>query len=348
MVPKAIGNLYRGIIGICIALAMLLSACGPQPTPTEEPITPSTTGGACEGMRIVFFPGGYAACPFTSILHKGAATAAADLGADVEYMFSDWDPDKMVQQFEEAVATHPDGIAVMGLPGDDALESAIDDARTKGIIVTSQNVMLPRAEAKYKGEGFGYAGQELYESGYALGQEAIRRTGFGAGDRALVWGFLAVPTLGLRTQGILDALEEAGLTVDYIEIDPATDADYYGAGPPIFTEYVSSHPDVKLVATDHGGLTMALQTLLEAAGKGPQEIYTVGFDLCPVVLEGIRGGWIDLVLDQQPFLQGYLPILQICLTKKYQVSGLHIDTGGGFVHQDNVEVLAPLVERQLR
>jgi simple sugar transport system substrate-binding protein len=55
-----------------------------------------------------------------------------------------------------------------------------------------------------------------------------------------------------------------------------------------------------------------------------------------------------LVLDQQPFLQGYLPIVQICLTKKYQVSGLHIDTGGGFVHKDNVEVLAPLVEQQLR
>ncbi|HSR32180.1 MAG TPA: hypothetical protein VLY63_16585 [Anaerolineae bacterium] len=43
----------------------------------------------------------------------------------------------------------------------------------------------------------------------------------------------------------------------------------YAAGPPIFAEYVSSHPDVKLVATDHGGLTEALRTLLEAADKGP-------------------------------------------------------------------------------
>jgi simple sugar transport system substrate-binding protein len=65
------------------------------------------------------------------------------------------------------------------------------------------------------------------------------------------------------------------------------------------------------------------------------------------VLEGIRGGWIDLVLDQQPFLQGYLPILQICLTKRYQVSGPHIDTGGGFVHKEDVDALAPLVERQI-
>ena len=341
-------TVIRGLIGSCIALSMLICACGAQPTPTEAPAAPSATGRACEGVRIVFFPGGYAGCPFTSVLHNGAATAAEDLGADVEYMFSDWDPAKMAQQFEEAVSTDPDGIAVMGLPGDDALEAAIDKAREKGIIVTSQNVILPRAEAKYKGEGFGYAGQELYESGYALGQEAIRRTGLGAGERAMVWGLLSDPAMGLRTQGILDALEEAGLTVDYIEIDPATNVDYYGAGPPIFAEYVASHPDVQLVATDHGGLTEALQTYLEAADRGPDEIYTIGFDLSAAVLDGIRGGWIDLVLDQQPFLQGYLPIVQICLTEKYQASGLHIDTGGGFVHKGNVEEMALLVEKQIR
>jgi simple sugar transport system substrate-binding protein len=341
-------RLMGKVITSCIMLSMLLSACGPQPMPTAEPTAPSAAGRACDGMRIVFFPGGYAACPFTSILHKGAAAAAEELGADVEFVFSDWDPDKMARQFKEAVASQPDGIAVMGLPGDDALAEAIDEARSKGIIVTSQYIHLPEAEAKYKGEGFGYVGQELYEAGYALGREAIRRTGFGEGDRAMVWGFLSVPTLGLRTQGILDALEEAEMAVDYIEIDPATDVDYYGAGPPIFVEYVSSHPDVKLVATDHGGLTEALQTYLEAADKGPDDIYAIGFDLCPRVMEEIREGWIDLVVDQQPFLQGYLPVLQICLTKRYQLSGLHIDTGGGFVHKDNIEALAPLVEQQIR
>ena len=52
-------------------------------------------------------------------------------------------------------------------------------------------ISLPLAEGKYKGEGFGYAGVELYESGYGLGREAVRRTGFGAGDRAMVWGLIA-------------------------------------------------------------------------------------------------------------------------------------------------------------
>jgi simple sugar transport system substrate-binding protein len=331
-----------------VLLATLLPSCAPQPAPTEQEAMPSAVNKPCQGIEIVFFPGGYAACPYGTILHNGAAAAAADLGADVEYVFSDWDPEKMVRQFKEAIATDPDGIAIMGLPGEEPLEAAIDEARDKGIIVTSQYIALPSAEAKYGGEGFGYVGPELYESGYALGQEAVRRTGFGSGDLAMVWGLLSDPILGQRTKGILDALEEAGFTVDYVEIDPATNADYYGAGPPIFADYVTANPDVKLVVTDHGGVAEAMETYLQAAGKGPDDIYIVGVDLSPVTLKGIKGGWIDLVLDQQPFLQGYLPVLQICLTKKYQFSGLHIDTGGGFVHKDNIDMLAPLVEQQIR
>jgi simple sugar transport system substrate-binding protein len=235
----------------------------------------------------------------------------------------------------------------MGHPGDDAFETVIDEALGKGIIVTSQNTTLPRLEARYKGAGFGYVGQELYESGYLLGQEAVTRSGVGAGDRGMVWGLLSQPTRGLRSQGVIDALEEAGLTVDYIEIDDATNADP-AAGTATFTGYVSANPDVKVVCTDHGGLTSTLETYLTAAGKAPGDIYGIGFDLSSAILEAIRGGWTDLVLDQQPYLQGYLPIVQVCLTKKFKFSGLHIDTGSGFGHKDNVEELAPLVEAQIR
>ena len=247
----------------------------------------------------------------------------------------------------ERRALNPDGICVMGHPGDDAFETVIDEAVANGIIVTSQNTTLPRLEGKYKGVGFGYVGQELYESGYLLGQEAVTRAGLAAGDRGMVWGLLSQPPRGLRSKGVIDALEEAGLTVDYIEIDDATNADP-AAGTATFTGYVSANPDVKVVCTDHGGLTSTLETYLTAAGVGPDAIYGIGFDLSSAILEAIRGGWTDLVLDQQPYLQGYLPIAQICLTKKYKFSGLHIDTGSGFAHIDNVEGLAPLVEAQIR
>ena len=346
-----------------VVLSVLMAACAPQPAeevvrevevtrivevPVEVAVeVPTAAGKTCEGVKIVFFPGGPPGCPFGTVVYNGAVAAAADLGADVEYMFSDWDQEKMVRQFKEAAATKPDGIAIMGHPGDDAFEAAVDEARANGILVTSQNTTLPRLEGRYKGEGFGYVGQELYASGFMLGQEALRRTGLGAGERAMVWGLLSQPTRGLRTKGVIDALEEAGLTVDYIEIDSATNADA-AAGTPVFTGYVTSNPDVKLVCTDHGGLTSTMETYLTAAGKGPDDIYGIGFDLSSPTAEAIRGGWTDLVLDQQPYLQGYLPIVQICLTKKYQFSGLHVDTGSGFAHKDNVEVLAVLAEQQIR
>ena len=232
-----------------------------------------------------------------------------------------------------------------GHPGDDALETHIDEAFSKGIIVTSQNTTLPRAEEKYKARGFGYVGQELYESGVTLGKGCVEMFDLKSGDRAMVWGLLSQPTRGLRTKGVIDALEEAGLTVDYIEISPEVNADA-PLGVPIFTGYVSSHPDVKLVVTDHGSLTATLQTFCQAAGLGPDDVVGAGFDLSSATLEAIRSGYTDLVLDQQQFLQGYLPVLQLCMTIKYKFSGLHIDTGSGLVHAGNVEEIAPLVEEE--
>jgi simple sugar transport system substrate-binding protein len=301
----------------------------------------------CSGVHIVFVPGGPAGGVFAVNVYNGAVQAAADLGPNVDYVWSDWNVQTMIQQFSEAMAMKPDGIAIMGHPGEEAFAPLVDEAEAQGIIVTSQNTALPSIEAKYKAAGFGYVGQELYATGYNLGKEAFRRSGLQAGDRAFVWGLLLQPTRGLRTQGVMDALQEEGMTVDELEIDDATNADP-AAGIPTFVAYVSSHPDVKMVVTDHGALTATLQSYLEAAGKGPDDIYAAGFDLSPATLDAIKGGWTDLVIDQQEWLQGYLPILQICLTKEFAFSGLHIDTGAGFASLDNVDLLASLVERQIR
>jgi simple sugar transport system substrate-binding protein len=301
----------------------------------------------CAPYHFVFVPGGPAGGVFAVNVYNGAVQAAADLGPKVDYVFSDWDPQKMIQQFKEAVATKPDGIAVMGHPGDDAFDPLIQQAQQQGILVTSQNTTLPKVQAQYAGNGFGYVGQDLYNSGFKLASEAVKRYNLKSGDRAMVWGLLSQPSRGQRTKGAMDALKQAGLTVDYIEIDPATNADP-AAGTPTFTGYVSSHPDVKLVVTDHGGLTATAQTYLQATGKKPGDIVIAGFDMSPATVTAIQGGWTQLVLDQQPWLQGYLPILQICLSKTYGFSGLHIDTGGGFADKANIEFLAPLAEKEIR
>ena len=356
-------------------LAIVLAACAPAPAPaTQAPTSsggnaptnapaptevaatePSTTEGAapaagtgwCSGTNIVFFPGGPSGGPFATVVYNGAVQAAADTGANVQYVWSDWDPAKMVSQFQQAMATKPDGIAIMGHPGDDAFDPLIDEAESQGIIVTSMNTQLPTAQANYAPKGFGYAGAVLYDAGYSLGQEAVKESGLQAGDKAFLWGLLSQAGRGERTKGVKDALEKAGLTVVYQEIDDATNADA-SAGVPIFAGIMSANPDIKMVITDHGALTGTMQSYLEAAGKQPGEIFAAGFDASGNAVEAIQGGWLQLVIDQQQWLQGYFGVLQICLSKNYAFSGLMIDTGGGFLNKDNIDVVAPLVQKQIR
>ena len=310
-------------------------------------MAPAQNKGWASNVRIVFFPGGPQGGVFAVNVYNGAVQAASDLGCKVNYVWSDWDPQKMIQQFREAMATKPDGIAIMGHPGDAAFDTLIDQAEKQGIIVTSQNTTLDKAEAKYAPRGFGYVGAENYPAGHALGAQAVKTFGLKSGDRAMVWGLLEQPARGERTKGVIDALKAAGLTVDYIPIDSATNADPV-AGVPTFAGYVSSHPNVKLVVTDHGGLTATAQKYLEAAGKKPGQIAIAGFDLSPATIAAIKGGWTGLVIDQQEWLQGYLPILQICLTKVYGYSGLHVNTGAGFVDKSNVDLVAPLAAKNIR
>lgn len=302
-----------------------------------------------EPVEIYFFPGGSPGGTFATVVYNGAEKAAEILGdrVNVHYRWSEWSPQKMVTQFQEAVAADPDGIAIMGHPGVDAYEEFVDEAIAEGIIVTSQNTTLPDLEAKYSGDGFGYVGQELYPSGQTLGKGCVERFDLGEGDKALVWGLKSKPTRGQRTRGVIDALEDAGLEVDYMEISAEVDKDASN-GIPTIVGYLESNPDCDLIVTDHGNLTSSLQTYIEAAGLGPDDIIGAGFDLSAATAEGIKNGYTDLVLDQQPYLQGFLPIFQIYLTEKYGFSGLHIDTGAGLVHSGNIDMIAPLAEEGIR
>jgi simple sugar transport system substrate-binding protein len=304
-------------------------------------------GGFCEGMDVVFFPGGTEGGGFETVVYNGAQAAADAFGPNVTYQWSDWDPSQMVSQFQEAVASNPDGIAVMGHPGDDAFQPLIDDAVADGILVTAMNTELPETLEEHQAGGFGYVGAQLHQAGFDLATETIERAELEAGDTVFVWGLRSQPGRGQRTQGIIDALEEAGIEPDYLEIDDATNEDPAN-GVDVFTGYASANSDVAAIIIDHGNLTSTIPTYLEAANLDPEEVFAAGFDMSPATVEGVQTGAIDLVIDQQQWLQGFEAILQLCLSHSYGFSGLFVDTGGGFVDADNIEAIAPLVEDQIR
>lgn len=340
------------LIAVVMVLSILLTMAGCA-TPAA-PAAPASGAAAApagdqpfKGIKVDFFCGGGEGDVFATTVYNGAKQAQADLGCDVQYIWSDWDPNKMVSQLKDSIARQPDGIAIMGHPGDDAYKAIVDEAESKGIIVTSQNTTLPNLEAQYKTKGFGYVGQELYASGVTLATEAAKRAGIKSGDQAMVWGLASQPGRGERTKGCVDALTKLGVKVDYTEISDAINADP-AQGTPTLTSYLAANPDCKMVITDHGSLTATLPVYLKAAGKQPGDIYGAGFDLSGNTSQGIVDGWIGAVLDQQQWLQGYLPVLQVCLSKAYGFAGLHIDTGAAIIDKTNIDFVKPLAEKGIR
>jgi simple sugar transport system substrate-binding protein len=346
-VVGAAGGYYAGLASAPPAPS------GPGAVTTTVTQTATVTASAAAGPKpfedvsVWFFCGGTPGGSFESVVYNGALAAEKLWGPKMTYIWSDWDPEKMVASFKDGLAGKPDGIAVMGHPGDVALDTFIDQAFSQGTLVTSINTELPKAYQKYKAVGFGYVGQSLYGSGYTLGSACAKMLSLGKGSRALVWGLLAQETRGLRSKGCIDSLKDAGVTVDYLEITADVNKDAT-LGAPILTGYLSKNPDCKLVITDHGNLTATSEVLLTTAGKKPGEVWDAGFDLAPNTVKGIQDGYVLVTLDQQQWLQGYLPPLQICLTKKYGFSGLYIDTGGGLVTKDNVGPVVDLSKQGIR
>src|ERR1700730_1835630 len=87
----------------------------------------------CSKVHLRFFVGGAEGDAFGTIVYNGAKQAAADTGAHGDYVFSGWAREKSTQQLREAVAAKPDGIAMMGHPGDAAIMPVAADAAKAGI-----------------------------------------------------------------------------------------------------------------------------------------------------------------------------------------------------------------------
>jgi simple sugar transport system substrate-binding protein len=317
--------------------------------------TGAPTAKMCQGVNIVYFAGGSEGDPVPSVITNGVKQAQRDLGPNIEYVYSGWISSKMVEQFKDAIQKNPDAIALMGHAGSAELSPFIDEAERKGIIVTMQNVDLPEIRQKYIDKGFGYAGADLYKFGLELGKGVVRKFNLKKDDKAVVLLAEPVPATGevtgraLMGKGDIDGLKAGGLTV-YSENIPSKvnekpdspEGDAFVAG------VIAKYAGLKVIIADHGELTAALGPILRRLGKKPGEFIVGGYDISPKTVAEIQSGYVGLVRDQQLYLEGYLPILQSCLTKKYGFAGLFIDTGVGLVDNSNVGSIVDLVKQQIR
>jgi simple sugar transport system substrate-binding protein len=330
---------------IVLTSSMLLAACTPAAAPASQAAPAAQAGDKwCSGVTLRFFAGGDEGDAFASIVLRGAKAAEADLGPKVEYVFSGWQTEKMVGQLREAIAAKPDGIAFMGHAGDDAIIALAADADKAGIKMMYQNVDVPEVRAKYSG---GYVGAQLTPQGYALGMESIRQLGLKAGDHALVLGAWGDPGRFFREEGTAQAFEDNGMIVTRLKAPPDWSSDpNLGTGE--ISAAVLKDPDLKVIVFPGGQLLGAVPQYFNAMNKKPGEIYAVGYDTSPQVIDAFKKGYVQLTSDQQPYLQGYAPILSLCMTLKYGMAPMNLDTGAGFVDVSNYEQVADMANQGIR
>lgn len=289
-------------------------------------------------MQLGGNPGG----PATLARELGARDAARILDITLIEQHSQWNPQRMLQQANEALAGAPDAIIVMGHPGTEAMTAFLNRAKREGVTVVVGNNNLP-------GSGASYFGLDNYEAGANLARLAAQEGGLGSGDKVVVYGAFIDGAPGANVaKGSLAALDAAGIAYDQLQWSNEAVQDP-SLAVPILVSYLESNPDTRaIIVPGHGGITAFLGKVLRDAGKEAGEVITAGFDISPTAIDEVKRGYLTLVLDQQPYLQGFMPVVAAVLESKYGLGGLFLNTGGGVVTANNVELIETLVAQGLR
>lgn len=239
---------------------------------------------------------------------------------------------EMVDAFNAAVAAKVDGIATT-LIDLQAFNTPVDNALAAGIPVIGYNADARKGNGPVLNNRLAYVGQSLYNSGRSLGTKIMS---YITDKNARIALFIATPgTLNIqpRIDGASDVLKENGYTkVDVVGTDPLLDKE-----GPLIDAYYLGHTDVKgMFAVDAGDTSWVgdIATKENLVGK----VFTGGFDLLPETLKNIGSGATQFTIDQQPYLQGFVPVQQLYL---YKLSAglMHpadTDTSLQFVTADNL------------
>jgi simple sugar transport system substrate-binding protein len=291
----------------------------------EEPAETSAQPGRSD-IRIVVVSHGQASDPFWSVVKNGVDQAASDMGVTVEYQAPPtFDMVAMSQLIDAAVASNPDGL-VVSIPDPDALSDSIRAAVEAGIPVISMNSGSDVAEELGV---MVHVGQTEYEAGFGGGE---RMAAAGVTNALCVNQEVGNVALDLRCQGFTDAMTEAGATVEVLAVDLADPTDSQQR----IVAALTANPDINGVLTlGPTGAAPALAALEEEGLLGQIQLAT--FDLSPEVLEAVRDGNMLFAIDQQQYIQGYLPIVLLTLfsTNLNTIANDVLMTGPGFVTAEN-------------
>lgn len=238
------------------------------------------------------------------------------------------DVGEMVAAMNHAIANGAHGIAVSVIDPR-AFNAPTERALAHGIPVVSYNADGGRANKR-----LAYVGQDLYQAGLRFGSriaEIVR-----AGD---VFLFIATPgqlNIQPRIDGALDALRDSGKPIRPHVV--GTGALVGDERRKVEQTYLANRNLRGMFAVDAGS-TKGVAEVMRKHSLHRRGVRAGGFDLLPSTLVAIEDRLLDFTIDQQPYLQGFLPIQQLFL---YQYSGglvspAETNTGLKFVTHANVK-----------
>jgi simple sugar transport system substrate-binding protein len=331
-------------------VAVVLGGCGAAAEVRERdlvsdapgaaaPARPAASTGADRGgVRIAVVTHGQASSGFWAIVKNGVDAAGRQMDVTVTYRSPDiYSVQSMSRQIDEAVASRPDGL-VVSLPSP-ALDDAVRRAVRAGIPVVSIN----SGSEEFRRLGvLAHVGQEEGPAGEAAG----RRLAAAGVRHAVCFNHEignAGPDTRCRTFG--RAIRAAGGTSTQVGI--------------VLTDIPGTERRIRAALADpevDGALTLssnaAEPVLAGIRASGREDRIRMGtFDLSPEVLAAVREGRLLFAIDQQAYLQGYLPVVLLGQLARYGLfaaQGEVIPTGPHFVTRATAEQAIRLSRRGIR
>jgi simple sugar transport system substrate-binding protein len=307
-----------------------------------------TMPAAADPLKIVMTVHGATSNEFWQPIKKGFDDACSKIQADCQMLFAT--TDMSVQQelanIDTALAANPDAL-ITTIPDNNAFTQVVADARAKGVIVIGVNAddNTPGHNARQS-----YVGPTFMASGVALTKYLA--TLFPKDGPIDVLVGVNVPGANWseqRAAGILKFMEGykaanpgRKITITKMDVggDRAVTSDRVGA-------YLTAHPDTTAYI-ETGSSDVTIAHLLKERGIAPGKILLGGFDIESDVLQEMKSGYIQAHADQQPYMQGFMPVMEVYLAKTVGLAPPDIDTGNGIVLPSQADSIAAMAAKGLR
>jgi simple sugar transport system substrate-binding protein len=300
-------------------------------------------------LRIIYVAPSDTGNAFWLSVKKGMDDACALIEAQCQMLFISIGAAEQGQiaNLQAAIAQQPD-LIVTGITNDQVFDEVIKEAVDAGIPVIASNNddsqgAQGNARLAFVGQSFRLAGEALADAAAkSFPAEGPIRVLIGVNAPAGNWS-------RTRADGVIAALErwktahpDRDISWEEIDagLDNATVGDRVG-------NYLTAVPDLTTYL-DTGFWDVGVVNVLRDRGVEPGEITIGGFDLVPDVMAQMKAGWIQYHVDQQPYLQGYIPVIQAPLMKKYGLAAFDVNTGSAIVTADQVEMIETLSQQGYR